>query len=275
MMCFRGLRYCVAFVVLAVASSVHGDEPRTEDVAITAKFDGSTQHYVLVYPAGFQAERPVDLLITLHGHGSDRWQFAKGDFDEARATRDAAKACGMLLVSPDYRAKTSWMGPAAEADMLQMLAEIKERFKVRRVILSGGSMGGSSSLTFAVLHPQLIDGVVSMNGTANHLEYNNFQDAIAESFGCSKTKNPQEYKKRSAEYWPERLTMPLAITASGKDTLVPPGSVTRLANVVKKLQPNVLLLYRENELHRTCYGDAKTAYDFVLSKVLGELKAKP
>ena len=37
----------------------------------------------------------------------------------------------------------------------------------------------ASSLTFAALHPDLIDGVASLNGTANHLEYEQFQDAIA------------------------------------------------------------------------------------------------
>ena len=60
-------------------------------------------------------------------------------------------------------------------------------------------------MTFAAIHPERVDGVASMNGTANHLEYENFQDAIAESFGGTKAKIPREYKKRSAEYWPERL----------------------------------------------------------------------
>ena len=150
--------------------------------------------------------------------------------------------------------------------MLQMIEELKARFKIRRVILSGASMGGSSTLTFAAMHPKLIDGLVAMNGTANHLEYENFQDAIGESFGGVKSKIPLEYKRRSAEYWPERLTMPTAITASGKDAVVPPGSVMRLAGVLKKLQPNVLLIYREKELHRTVYADAKAAYDFVLDR---------
>lgn len=261
------IRFCMVLAVAIAASGLRGDEPRTEDVAMVARCDGSTQRYVLLYPRDFQAERPTDLLIALHGHGSDRWQFIKDAGDEGRATREAAASRGMLLVSPDYRAKTSWMGPNAESDMLQILDELKSRFKIRRVILSGASMGGSSTLTFAVMHPELLDGVVSMNGTANHLEYENFQDAIRDSFGGPKAKIPLEYKKRSAEYWPERLAMPIAITASGKDAVVPPMSVTRLAGVIKKLQPNVLFIYREQELHRTSYADAKTAFDYVLARL--------
>jgi hypothetical protein len=101
------------------------------------------------------------------------------------------------------------------------------------------------------MHPDLVAGVVSMNGTANHLEYENFQDAIGESFGGPKARIPEEYKKRSAEYWPERLRMPIAITAGGRDTLVPPDSVIRLAGVLKKLQPNVLLIARPDGGHST------------------------
>lgn len=260
------MRFCAALAVALTALGVRGDEPRTEDVAMTARCDGSTQRYVLVYPKDFDADKPIDMLIALHGHGSDRWQFVKETRDETRAARDAAAAHHMLFVSPDYRAKTSWMGPKAESDMLQMLEELKAKFHVGRVILSGGSMGGSSALTFAAMHPKLIDGVVSMNGTANHLEYERFQDAIRESFGGAKAKIPLEYKKRSAEYWPERLTMPIAFTASGKDASVPPASVSRLAAVLKKLQPNVLFIYREQELHRTSYADAKAAYEFVINQ---------
>ena len=49
---------------------------------------------------------------------------------------------------------------------------------------------------------------------SSRLDFDNFQDAIAESFGGRKSEIPLEYKNRSAEYWPERLTMPVGITAS-------------------------------------------------------------
>jgi predicted esterase len=251
---------------LAVLAAAAAEQAKIEDVPFTAKCDNSQQNYVLIYPEGFKADQPHDILIALHGHGSDRWQFAKGDFDEARAARDVASAHRMLFVSPDYRAKTSWMGPKAEADVVQIIAELKSRFKIGKTILCGGSMGGSSALTFAAMHPELIDGVASFNGTANHLEYENFQDAIQESFGGTKRQIPAEYKKRSAEYWPEKMTMPVAATVGGQDTVVPPQSVIRLMGTLKKLQPNVLLIFRESGGHSTEYKDAKEALDFVVEK---------
>jgi len=184
--------------------------------------------------------------------------------DECRAARDVAAERGMIFVSPDYRAKTSWMGPKAEADVVQIIDDLKHRYAIRKVFLCGGSMGGTACLTFAARHPDLVDGVASMNGTANLLEYENFQEAIRESFGGSKADMPLEYKNRSAEYWPERFTMPVGITAGGKDSSVPPQSVLRLANVLKQLRRDVLVIYREEGGHSTSYEDAKRILEFVI-----------
>ena len=237
----------------------------TQDVIFTAQCDGTEQKYVLLFPAAFTSTVPHDVLIALHGHGSDRWQFVKQSRDECRAARDFAADHGMLYVSPDYRATMSWMGPKAEADVAQIIADLKRAHRVSRVFLCGASMGGAASLTFAVLHPESIDGVASMNGLANFMEYKNFQEAITNSFGGSKTDIPLEYKKRSAEFWPEKLMMPVGLTVSGKDTSVPPQSVLRLADALKARGGKVLLVYREKLGHTTQYADAKAILEFILN----------
>ncbi len=255
------------FLCLALAVAARADEPPREiDVAFKAECDGTEQRYVLVLPANFKSEKRHGVLIALHGHGSDRWQFVKDARDECRAARDVAAKHDMLFVSPDYRARTSWMGPKAEADLVQIITELKQKHLVGRVFLCGGSMGGSSALTFAVLHPELLAGAASMNGTANHLEYVNFQEAISESFGGIKTAIPAEYKKRSAEYWPERLPMPVAISTSGQDKLVPPESCQRLAGILKLLGRDVLLIHREQTGHETNYEDSTALLEYVLQK---------
>lgn len=236
------------------------------DVSFTAQCDGTEQKYVLAFPKGHRPDTSHDVLIALHGHGADRWQFIREERDECRAARDFTAEHEMLYVSPDYRASTSWMGPKAEADVLQIIAELKRTHAVSRVFLCGASMGGASSLTFAVLHPESIDGVASMNGTANFLEYENFQDAIRTSFGGSKTDIPVEYKKRSAEFWPERLTMPVGLAVCGQDTSVPPRSVLRLAQALKARGADVLLIYREEMGHLTQYADAKAILEFMLER---------
>jgi len=243
-----------------------------EDISFKAKLDGTDQRYVMIKPAGFNPELPVPILIALHGHGSDRFQFAKDQRDECRSARDAAVKFGMIYISPDYRAKTSWMGPAAEADTVQIIEQLKKQFKITKVVICGGSMGGTSALTFAALHPELIDGVVSMNGTANLVEYTQFQDAISASFGGSKQDRPDEYRKRSAELNAGKLTMPIAFTTGGRDTLVPCDSILRHSANLMKSQKNIKLIHRPEGGHETSYADATEAFDFVIRQVL---QAKP
>jgi pimeloyl-ACP methyl ester carboxylesterase len=245
------------------------EEPEPpEDCAFKARIDGSTEHYVKLLPARFDPLKQHHLLIVLHGHGSDRWQYVREPRGECRAARDVAARFSFIFISPDYRAATSWMGPRAEADLVQIIQELRAQYRVDKIIVSGASMGGAGALSFAALHPELVDGVVSLNGTANLLEYENFQPAIQASFGGTKLQIPEEYKKRSAEYWPERLTMPIALTAGGQDTAVPPQSVVRLAKVLKTLQRPVLLLMQDNGGHSTSYEESIAAYEFTIYETL-------
>ncbi|HPK00507.1 MAG TPA: prolyl oligopeptidase family serine peptidase [Candidatus Hydrogenedentes bacterium] len=253
-------------LLLSLAFCVSAAELTFEDVAFTARCDGSEQRYVLGLPATQETGQPRDALIALHGHGSDRWQFVREERGECAAPRHIAQERGMIFISPDYRAKTSWMGPKAEADLLQIMEEVREKYDVARFFICGGSMGASSALTFAALHPDLFAGVAAMNGTANHLEYENYQDAIQESFGGTKAEIPEEYKKRSAEYWPERFTMPLAMSLSGQDKAVPPESSLRLADVLQKMDRKVLVIFREEQGHFSTYEDTRALVEYILAQ---------
>ncbi|HOD83965.1 MAG: Alpha/beta hydrolase family protein [Planctomycetes bacterium ADurb.Bin126] len=269
-------RLCALAVAVASCGLFAADKPAVQsppagaiqDVCFVADFDKTPQRYMMILPEGFQADRPHDLLVALHGHGSDRRQFATDKRPECQAARDVAARHKMVFVSPDYRAPTSWMNAAAEADVAQIIADLKKQYRVGKVFLTGGSMGGLGCLAFAARRPELVDGVASMNGTANLLEYDNatFLPAIAKSYGGTKAQIPAQWKARSAEYWPERLTMPVGLTTGGKDTAVPPDSVIRLAGVLKQLNRPVLLIHRETGGHNTNLQDATAILEFVIEK---------
>ena len=143
------------------SSLAAGDLGNPVDVEFKADLDGSSQRYVEMLPKDFQPTQPHDLLIALHGHGSDRWQYVKTERDECKAARDFAARHALIMVSPDYRAKTSWMGPQAEADLVQIIALLRNKYCIRKVFLVGGSMGGTSVLIFSALHPELVAGISS------------------------------------------------------------------------------------------------------------------
>jgi predicted esterase len=243
-----------------------------QEVEFKARNDGTVQAYMELKPADFDAAKHYDVIIGLHGHGSNRKQYAFDPRPECASFRAFAAQHGMIAITPDYRANTSWMGPKAEEDLVQIISELKQKYKINRVFLTGGSMGGTAVLTFAALHPELINGVASLNGLANHLEYTGFQDAIAASFGGSKKAVPAEYRKRSAEFWPEKLTMPIAFTTGGNDTLVPPDSVLRLAKKLQSRNRKVLLINQPKGGHATNYSDAMAALSFMMS---GTVEATP
>lgn len=261
----------VCTLILLIEHEGFAAEPSLEktapqDIEFIANCDQTKQRYVMLLPEAFSDQKPHSLLIALHGHGSDRWQFIKNQRGECKAARDIAQKYQLIYISPDYRARTSWMGPQAEADLVQIIHDLKSKYKIDKVFLCGGSMGGSSSLTFAAIHPELIHGVAAMNPTANHLEYDKFQPAIQASFGGTKQEIPQEYKKRSAEYWPEKLSMPVSIAVGGQDQLVPPDSARRLSKVLKQINDNVLLIDRPQQGHATSYEDSISILEFMIQR---------
>lgn len=260
------LLLCIAVFQGALSWADAQAEARATDHAFVSDFDGSEERYVLLLPKPLASPDGASLLVMLHGHGSDRWQCIRQDRDECRAVRDMAQRFGLVLLLPDYRAATSWMGPAAEADLRQILDEWKERHHPEKVILAGGSMGGASALTFSALHPDLVQGVLAMNGIANHVEYTGFQDAIAESFGGTKDTVPEEYIRRSAELQATSLRMPVALTAGGKDTVTPSDSIVRLAEKLRGQNTDTLLLLSPEGGHDTNYADACEALGWLFEK---------
>lgn len=128
-------------------------------------------------------------------------------------------------------------------------------------------MGGDFHMAFAALHPERIDGVVALNGTANMLEYPNFLEAIAESYGGTKVEKADVYRARSAELFPQRLTMPLAATTGGKDTLVPPDSTLRLVEALKKQGSPAISIHRPDGGHETSLADTTAAFEFVIDQL--------
>jgi pimeloyl-ACP methyl ester carboxylesterase len=239
------------------------ESPAPEDIAFESSADHSLQRYVQILPAEAKANAEPVAMIALHGHGSDRWQYIKDARGECRGARDVAAKHGMIFISPDYRVN-SWMGPLGEADVVQIIAELRRKFGVKRIFLAGASMGGTAALIFTALHPDLIEGVCSENGMADMVGYDGFTEAITASYGGTKAERPAEYKKRSAESHPRAFTMPVAITVGGKDTIVPPPSVRRLAAAITKINPRVLLIDREATGHETSYADTVEALEFVI-----------
>jgi flagellar hook assembly protein FlgD len=88
------------------------------------------------------------------------------------------------------------------------------------------------------------------------------------------------YHDRSAEFFPERFTMPASFTADSADGTVPPQSVWRLADTLRARGKTDLLLISRSIGHSTNYADAKALIDFVIDQaattsVKGRMTSNP
>ena len=154
------------------------------------------------------------------------------------------------------------MGPAAESDILQIIRATRKKYKIDKIFLVGASMGGMNVMAFTTLHPELINGVSAQNAHVNYIEHHG--DSTAAAFGGKITDIPLEYKKRSAEYWPEKFNMPVAITIGGKDPLVAPDSARRFISALQEIGKKALLIEKPEGSHITNYEDTVAALEFVV-----------
>jgi pimeloyl-ACP methyl ester carboxylesterase len=265
-----GVSVLFAVGVFAIWCGAYPPQPAAEprSVYFTAKIDGKTQLYVELLPPDYRPGETLNLMVALHGASGDAGEYFHFDAPACRATRDFAARHRLILVGPEYRGPFSWMGPKADDDVAQIISEVKERYKVGKVIVVGGSMGGAAALTFTALHPELVDGVVSQCGLANLSGPSPHSVSIAKAFGGTPEEKPEEYRRRSADLAPEKFTMPVAIWTGGQDKSVPPQSAMRFAEALKaKCPERVLHIHRQHEGHRPDYDDTMTLYEFILKAV--------
>lgn len=181
-----------------------------------------------------------DVAFYLHGHGGVPEQLFSHPC--LVGLPELATRAGVTLVAPNLRGN-AWMGPAAEADLLQLLAEVRREWRPRRLLLTGASMGGTSTLIFEGLHPEVFDGYLAFCGAADMREYAAFcrehqgaipvlghiADAIAQSYGGSPDEQPEVYRQRSATEQASRFVRPTIFVHGGNDAIIPVGPARRLA----------------------------------------------
>ena len=188
-----------------------------------SSFDGSAQTFLEKDFGGGDSNGTRLVFVYLHGALSHQEQgmtagIYNGTFEkwgEELAKRDAVYVC------PEYRGN-SWMGPAAEADVLDILNLLTKRFPGRRLILAGGSMGGTSALIFASRNPKAVDGVIALcPATDPALMFGVFPEHFVESYGGSPEKVSQVFSDRTSRNRVDSLApLPLAIVHGSADAII-------------------------------------------------------
>ena len=248
------LRLISVFTLLTI-TSVEAAVPDAYLGSLISVYDQTKQEYLLAAPR-VEPAYPRALLIYLHGHGSDRNQgFDQSIFGESfRRLRVECERRGFAYATLDYRGKTSWMNPPAEADVTQLIGNLKKRLRVKEVYLTGASMGGTSALAYAVRHPELLSGVIAICPATDIGKYGvwcstkdgllkQLSDAISEIYKATPEENRKLFAGRSVVGNHSKLTMPVVVVHGELDTIIPVDGSRKLAALMRR--DGQTLLYQE------------------------------
>jgi len=181
-------------------------------------------------------------IVYLHGSFSHADQiFTRKDVRDFWLTRIRSGRHNLLSVN---MRGTSYMSPAATADLTDLLDYCRTQFGCQRFVLLGGSGGASSAMAYAVLHPEKIHGVVAM-GMCDILERLNFArrsdkpvlqrlaKTVFAAYGGTLEEKPDLYRARSVLAHTDRLTMPVILTMGEADPLIPVAETRKIAAAMK------------------------------------------
>ncbi len=215
----------------------------------TSRLDGH-EDWALVLPA----ERDT-WVVCIHGHGSAGDQlFTRPDLRERWLPAFRRRGLGVLC--PHLRGNC-WMGPAAAHDLRHLLARIVRAYGPRRFLFASGSMGGTSNLIFATLHPEWVAGVIARGAATDLASYHawcslrrstrpilgRIARAIEESYGGSPAVAPATYARHSPLARADRLMgVPIFLAHGEADRTIPVSQARGLADA---LRASSHLLYEE------------------------------
>lgn len=210
--------------------------PGAMRVDYTSPMDGAAD-WAIALPG-----RRRQWVVHLHGHGSTGDQpFTRKDIRENWLERYLDLGVGVL--SPNLRGN-AWMSPPAVRDLRALLSWTRGTFAVQAFYFLSGSMGGTSNLIYACLHPQDVAAVAALCPATDIAAYHawlcgdtggvkhQIRAAIESAYGGAPEGNPSPYAAHSALANARRLTMPLLLSHGTADPLIPVEQSRRLAETL-------------------------------------------
>ena len=160
-------------------------EPKFEDKTI--EYKGGTVKYQVCVPAGYEAAKPMPLILFLHGsgeQGDDGQKQSSVGIGPAIRKNPQGWAPFLTLLPQKPRARGGFM--EYEDLILAQLEKTKKEYKIdeARIYLTGLSMGGMGSWLLAGKHPQLWAAVAPVCGAGNPADAPKIKIANTKALGA-------------------------------------------------------------------------------------------
>ena len=211
--------------------------PGTKRITFTSAFDGA-EDWALFLPG----DARKNTVVYLHGSFASADQiFTRKDVREFWLSRILEGRHPLLSVN---MRGTSYMSPAATADLTELLDYCRDKLGCGRFVLLGGSGGASSAMAYAVLHPEKVHGVVAMGmcDIFARLEFarrsslpvlQKLAKTVFAAYGGTPEGKPDLYQARSVLAHADRLTIPIILTMGENDALIPVAETRKIAAAMK------------------------------------------
>jgi predicted peptidase len=142
---------------LVIAFALHAGETKTGFVNKVFKGKDADAKYVVFIPGDYDGKKEFPVILFLHGAGStgdDGQKQVKGGL--AKHIREAKNKFPFITVFPQAHTKGWGATGASGKTALAILDEVEKDYKTdkKRVYLTGLSMGGFGTFSFAAAHPE-------------------------------------------------------------------------------------------------------------------------
>jgi pimeloyl-ACP methyl ester carboxylesterase len=190
--------------------------------------------YAYVWPGA----KPDFWIVVIHGHGSHGDQlYTRPDIRDEWLPE--FRKTGGGIITPNLR-DNAWMSRAAAQDMHELLAWLREKYGLKQTLFCSGSMGGTSNLIYAVLHPEEVGAVIARGAASDLKSYRQWCShqerpgvrEIGEAVEAA-YQSDEEYENHSTYANAHKLTMPVYLIHGGADEAIPVEQARMLAAKLK------------------------------------------
>jgi len=249
---------------IGVDSIGAGDSANVERFNFTFinPYDGTPQDARAQIPDSYDGSVPTPLIIYVHGRSSDIYEW------ETLPISVAINVKGWLLAAPQMHG--SWEGPVppppdppgkfvyasleSQYDIIGTVKYMVQNYNVKldRIYLVGSSMGGQIATVVAAKYPHVFAAVFDTKGPTNMAQwYGETTDGYHKAWmerechinGTPRdpSQNPFCYQRRSSvSFAGNYLHIPISITHSLSDTLVPIAHSFNLRDAINAHSPDRL-----------------------------------
>jgi len=258
-------RPIVASLVLLLATVSSTDAWAQEQATATAEkierkevkdaASGAATPYLLYHPAETTPAEDRSLLIFLYGAGGslNNYNIRRPPYDLLRS--QLAKR-GYYIVVPEL-GPSHFMNQAARTKLDNVVAQVlkQQHISDKRVHVMGTSMGGGSSLAYAISRPDLIRSVCAvmpMTDFATWVKENpRYAPRVAAAYGGTSDKAPKAYQQTSAiENVDAFAKIPVMLIHGNADPIVDYQQSVRLAKRMQEKKYQCVLHTVEGKAHQ-------------------------